>query len=68
MLEFQSGDDMGQEWVTKAVACQVNGISERTLRRWIYEGKIQSKREENRFFVLVDIADTEAVNRNPNYY
>jgi len=53
---------MAVKWVTRVVACQVNGISERTLRRWINEGKIQSKREGNRLFVLVDIADTEAVN------
>jgi septal ring factor EnvC (AmiA/AmiB activator) len=53
---------MGQQWVTKAVACQVNGISERTLRRWITEGKIQSKHEGKRLFVLVDTADIGAVN------
>jgi len=53
---------MAVKWVTRAVACQVNGISERTLRRRINEGKIQSKREGNRLFVLVDTADMEAVN------
>ena len=53
---------MAVKWVTRAVACQVNGISERTLRRWINEGKIQAKHEGNRVLVLVDIADTEAVN------
>jgi predicted site-specific integrase-resolvase len=53
---------MADKWVTRAVACQVKGISERTLRRWINEGKIQSKHEGNRLSVLVDIADTEAVN------
>lgn len=61
LVSYQRGDDMAVKWVTRAVACQVNGISERTLRRWINEGKIQSKREGNRLFVLVDIADTEAV-------
>jgi predicted site-specific integrase-resolvase len=53
---------MADKWVNRAVACQVKGISERTLRRWINEGKIQSKREGKGLFVLVDIADTEAVN------
>ena len=53
---------MAVKWVTRVVACQVNGISERTLRRWINEGKIQAKHEGNRVLVLVDIADTEAVN------
>jgi septal ring factor EnvC (AmiA/AmiB activator) len=53
---------MGQQWVTRAVACKVNGISERTLRRWINEGKIQSKHEGKRLFVLVDTADIGAVN------
>jgi len=53
---------MGQQWVSRAVACQVIGISERTLRRHIQDGKLQAKREGNRVFVLVDIADSEAVN------
>jgi predicted site-specific integrase-resolvase len=52
---------MGQEWVTRAVACQVKGVSDRTLRRWINEGKIQAKREGNRLFVLVDTADTAII-------
>ena len=53
---------MAKQWVSRAVACQVIGISERTLRRHIQEGKIQSRRDGNRVFVLVDIADTETVN------
>ena len=53
---------MAVKWVSRAVACQVIGISERTLRRHIQDGKLQAKREGNRVFVLVDIADSEAVN------
>ena len=53
---------MADKWVTRAVACQVKGISERTLRRWINEGKIQSRHEGNRLFVLVDIADIDRQN------
>lgn len=53
---------MGQQWVSRVVACQVIGISERTLRRHIQDGKLQAKHEGNRVYVLVDIPDSESVN------
>jgi len=53
---------MADKWVTMAVTCQVKGISDRTLRRWIKEGKMQSRIEDNKRLVLVDIADTMADN------
>lgn len=52
---------MAEKWVTLAVGCQVLGISDRTLRRRINDGAIQSKLEGGRRLVRVDIPDSQSV-------
>jgi methyl coenzyme M reductase gamma subunit len=51
---------MGQEWVNMAQACRIYGVSRRTLTRWINQGKIQSKLENNRRLVFAsDVGHSE---------
>lgn len=50
---------MAQTWVTVAEACHVLGMAERTLRRYISEGKLTSKLEKGRRLVLVDVAEPD---------
>ena len=53
---------MADTWLTMTDACQTLGISERTLRRRIEQGKIESKLEDGRRLILADsdgqMADT----------
>ena len=46
---------MGQKWVNMAQACRIYGVSRRTLTRWISDGKIESKLENNRRLVLATL-------------
>ena len=46
---------MSSEWMPMKQACDILGISLSTLRRRIYEGKIESKLDNNRRLVLIDI-------------
>lgn len=48
---------MAGKWLTILEAGQVLGISERTLRRHIKEGRIKSKVKDNRRLVLVSVTD-----------
>lgn len=48
---------MAEKWLTVAEAGHALGIAERTLRRRITEGKIESKLENNRRLVLVDVLE-----------
>jgi len=54
--------NMTGKWFTMSEACQVKGVTDRTLRRWIKDGKVETKKENGKRFVLLDMADTEAVN------
>jgi len=53
---------MADKWVTMAAACQTLGISDRTLRRRIEQGKIKSKLENSRRLVLIDSGGHMAAN------
>lgn len=44
---------MAQIWVTVSQACETFAISRRTLSRWVKQGKVESKLENNRRLVLV---------------
>lgn len=44
---------MPENWVTVSQACDIYGVSRRTISRWIKQGKVQSKLENNRRLVLV---------------
>lgn len=46
---------MGQEWVTVTDACQSLAISQRTLYRRIDKGLIESKLDNGKRFVLIDL-------------
>ena len=46
---------MTSKWVSMTVACNTLGISESTLRRRIEHGKIETKTENGRRLVLIDI-------------
>ena len=48
---------MAKMWQTVTGACQSLGISQRTLYRRIKKGDIESKVEDNRRLVLVDVPD-----------
>ena len=41
-----------EQWVTVSEAVGIYGKSERTVRRWVREGKLQSKTERNKLYVL----------------
>ncbi|MBD3183081.1 helix-turn-helix domain-containing protein [Candidatus Poribacteria bacterium] len=45
------------KWVTVSQASDILGMSERTVRRYISDGKIQSKMQSGRRMVGVDVAD-----------
>lgn len=45
---------MADKWVTMAEACQILGVSQRTLHRRITRGEIPSKKEGKRRLVLID--------------
>ena len=47
------------KWITVAQARQALGKSERTIRRWIETGKLQSRQGDNRVEVLVEGTGTE---------
>lgn len=51
---------MGQKWVTVSQACLSYGVSRRTLTRRIKQGKVESKLENNRRYVLVVDSETAA--------
>jgi len=53
---------MADKWVTMAAACQTLGISDRTLRRRIDQGKIVSKLVNGRRLVLIDFGGHTAAN------
>ncbi len=44
---------MSENWVTVSQACDIYGVSRRTVSRWIKQGKVQSKLDNNRRLVLV---------------
>lgn len=44
---------MTQRWVTVSQACDIFGISRRTLSRWIQQDKIESKLDNNRRYILI---------------
>ena len=46
---------MAKEWQPMADACRILGISDRTLRRRIESGEIESQLEGRRRYVLIDI-------------
>lgn len=48
---------MGQEWVTVKEACGILGMSERTLRRHIQQGKVKSRVKDKRRYVLIEVND-----------
>jgi len=48
---------MSQKWVTVAEARHVLGMAERTIRRHIQEGTLQSKLDSGRRWVLVEVAE-----------
>jgi len=48
---------MGQEWVTVTDACLKLAISQRTLYRRIDKGLIQSKIEDGKRFVLIELSN-----------
>ena len=43
---------MGQEWVTVTQACRIYGVSRRTLTRWVKDGKVESKIDDDRRLIL----------------
>lgn len=43
---------MAVKWVNMAQACRIYGVSRRTLTRWINQGKIESKLDNNRRLVF----------------
>lgn len=47
-------------WVTVAQACDILGMSERTIRRYVAEGKVEAKLEGNRRLVKVEMDDDSA--------
>ena len=56
---------MTSKWVSMTVACNALDISESTLRRRIDQGKIESKIENGKRLVLIDI-DSQTTIREPN--
>lgn len=51
---------MGQEWVTMGQACLIYGVKRRTLTRWVKDGKVKSKLENNRRLILAsDVRHSE---------
>jgi peptidoglycan hydrolase CwlO-like protein len=48
-----------QKWLTVPEACQALGMSERTLRRHLKDEKYQSKLEDGRRFVLIELPDID---------
>ena len=48
-----------QQWLTVSEACQALSVSERTLRRHLNDGKYQSKLEEGRRLILIDMPDVD---------
>ena len=50
------------KWLTIKEACHVLNMSERTLRRHVQEGKIESKLDGKRRYVLIDNDTTDHVN------
>lgn len=55
MIEQDMTDENRQQWLTVKQACEQLGLTERTVRRYIKEGKYPSKMEDNRRLVLIDI-------------
>jgi len=56
---------MTSKWVSMTVACNALNISESTLRRRIDQGKIESKIENGKRLVLIDI-DSQTTIREPD--
>ena len=56
---------MTSKWVSMTVACNALDISESTLRRRIDQGKIESKIENGKRLVLIDI-DSQTTIREPD--
>ena len=56
---------MTSKWVSMTVACNALGISESTLRRRIEQSKIETKTENGRRLVLIDI-DSQMTIREPD--
>jgi len=48
-----------QKWLTVPEACQALSMSERTLRRHLKDEKYQSKLEDGRRFVLIEVPDID---------
>lgn len=53
-------DNPQSRWVTMTEAIAIFGKSERTLRRWVEDGRIEARRERGRVLLLVHVgkADT----------
>lgn len=56
----------GSKWVTMTEAVAIFGKSERTLRRWVEEGRIEARRERGRVLLLVHVTKT-AGDRPPGH-
>ena len=50
------------KWVSVAEACQAFDKSDRTIRRWIDEGKLKSRKAGRNVEVLLEVADIESAN------
>jgi excisionase family DNA binding protein len=48
------------KWVLVSEACQAFGKSDRTIRRWIEEGKLKSRKAGRNVEVLLEVADIES--------
>ena len=59
------GEPMTSKWVSMTVACNALDISESTLRRRIEQGKIESKTENGRRLVLIEL-DSQTTIREPD--
>ncbi len=46
-----------EQWMTISDASRILNVTERTMHRYVSEGKHQSKRENGRRYVLLDVPD-----------
>ena len=58
---------MNQEWYTIKEALGILGVSDKTLRRWIADGKIPHKKDGRKYLVFItDVPDSEEANKKDN--
>ena len=50
------------KWVSVSEACQAFDKSDRTIRRWIEDGKLKSRKSGRSIEVLLEVSDIESAN------